>query len=429
MRVALVTYGLHVGGMESLLFAWARGLRRFGWEVEFIVTEARGDWYDRPAEEGFATRDVLPSPFRGRREHAARVALGLSAFDAVVLNHSRAALASLGLLSDRITALSVLHNDNELVYRFGLANQPSLDRIVCVSPRVHAEALRRGAPESKTRLIVSGVPVGGKWPKAGDTPEHRPMRVAFIGRVEHHQKGVLDLPRILARAAELGCLLRFDMIGDGPDLAAVRSGMSARCAGLDVRCHGALSHPAAMEILSQSDVLLMPSRFEGLPIVLLEAIARGVVPVASLLVGSTDVIVEDSRSGLLLPPGDLEAFAAALVKLSDPAVRREMSRQAWATALERFSEKRMCEQYAELIQEAIADRRAGRAGRRTGRLDPSLFGVEYHLPPVVLAGARRVVRAGRAMTAMWAGRPGASAAPAGGTTGAPELSPGDRNVK
>jgi len=423
VRVALVTYGLHVGGMESLLFAWARGLRGFGWGIEFVVTEAPGDWYNRPAEEGFATSAVLPSPMRGRREHAVWVARALGAFDAVVLNHSRAAQAGLGLLSDRIAALAVLHGNGDHIHRIGAANSPNLDRIVCVSPRVHAEALRRGAPESKLRLIVSGVPVGAEWPKAGKNWGDRPLRVIFLGRVDHSEKGALDVPPILARAAEMDCEFSFDLVGDGPELPAVRAELAARGLGRAARVHGALPHPQAMDLLSTADVLLMPSRTEGLPIVLLEAMARGVVPAASLLAGSTDVIVQDGRSGLLIPVGDVEAFAAALVKLSDPALRREMSRQAWATALEHFSEKRMCEQYASLLEESVAERRAGRAAARTGRVDPSLFGIEYHLPPVVMASARRAVRACRAVGRFLV-RPGRTpAAPGIRTAGAATTAP------
>lgn len=395
MRVALVTYALHVGGMESFLFALARGLRAAGFEVEFVVTETVGEWHDLPRQDGFVTHTVLPSATRGRRQHAVQVARRLTGYDTVLLNHSRAAQAALGLLPQKVAAISILHNDFDPIYRVGLANQANIDGIVCVNQRVYDEAIRRGGAASRTPVIPYGVPVPAHWPKIDDKWDERPLSVVYLGRVDNYQKGVFDLPPVLAGAMSLGCRLSFDLIGDGPDLETLRALLAEKCAGIDARCHGALPHMRAMEILAQSDVLLMPSRFEGLPIALLEAMAHGVVPVASLLPGVTDVPVQAGENGLLLPVGDVSAFAEAIASLTDKPTWRRMSERAWATAMERFSERRMCQQYASLICETVGERRAGRPARRNGRLDATLFGVEFHLPTALLDRARPVVQAWR----------------------------------
>ena len=403
MRIALVTYALYVGGMESFLFALARGLRARGMDVEFVISEDIGEWHDRPAREAFVTHAVLPSSWHGRHWHARKVLQKLHSYDVLLLNHARAAQAVTGIVSEQTAIIAVLHNDIDHIYRVGLSAAHNLDAIVCVGPRVRAEAAHRGAPESRTLLIPYGVPVPQRWPKADEATADRPLRVLFLGRVHDEQKGVFFLPSIVALATAMGCRLRFDLIGEGPDLPALRTQFGQQCPDLDVHLHGALPHDHAMRTLAESDVLLMPSRYEGLPIALLEAMARGVVPVASLLPGITDFPVRHGQSGLLLPVGDVEGFAAALVELADAPRRRRMSEAAWADAHEQFSEERMCQHYADLIARTVADRRAGRSPPRNHRVETSLFGIEYYVPSRILEGARKVRRACPAARALFAG--------------------------
>ena len=382
MKVALVTYALNIGGMESFLFGLARRLRDSGMQPAFVVTESAGDWHGRPRDEGFEVMAVLPRRWQSRRRHARRVAAALRGFDAVLLNHSSAAQCAAGLLPDTTAVIAVLHNDMDDVYRIGLANQSDVDRFVAVGEQVRDEALRRGAPPARVSFIRNGVEVFREYPKNDSTSCLRqPLRVMYIGRIEHRQKGVFHLPGIAAGVRDRGAGATFDVIGDGSDLAELR--LRVREAGLAgaVTFHGALPHAETTVLLRAADVLIMPSHYEGQPVALFEAMARGVVPLVSRLPGITDTVIADGADGLLAPVGDESAFVDRLVSLAENRERvSAMSRAAWQSALERFGEETMARRYVDLMETCWQERRNGAAGGRSRRLYLPLLGKRSQFP-------------------------------------------------
>jgi glycosyltransferase involved in cell wall biosynthesis len=90
------------------------------------------------------------------------------------------------------------------------------------------------------------------------------------------------------------------------------------------------------ELLTEADLLVLPSRNEGQPMAVLEAMAHGLCVVASD-VGGIPELVEDGRSGFLVPPDDVEALVAALRKvLTDDGLRGALGASARQRALEEF---------------------------------------------------------------------------------------------
>ncbi|MFP4056103.1 MAG: glycosyltransferase family 4 protein [Candidatus Brocadiia bacterium] len=118
-----------------------------------------------------------------------------------------------------------------------------------------------------------------------------------------------------------------------------------------------LGHRAdAADLVAAFDAVVLPSRYEGLPYSLLEAMARGVVPVASDVTGNRDA-VEHERSGLLIEPGDWRGFARAVARLLDDAGwRRELAAAARQRVLTHYTEARFLGQMAELYEGLAAGR-------------------------------------------------------------------------
>ena len=173
----------------------------------------------------------------------------------------------------------------------------------------------------------------------------------FVGRVEDQAKGVHWLPEILDLAIAAGANLRLTVAGSGPDLPALRKVVCGR--GLEplVQFLGEVSPDRVPSLLNSHDVFLMPSRFEGFPYGLLEAMAAGCVPVASRIHGVTDFVVQHGRTGFLFPMGSPRAAAECLARLAwDPGLLSAMSVAARADVRARFNLAQQTERYAVLIR-------------------------------------------------------------------------------
>ncbi len=181
--------------------------------------------------------------------------------------------------------------------------------------------------------------------------------VGFVGRLAARRKGFLDF---LAAARDIAARLpqvRFLIVGDAdygkPDAvdpsAAADYGIADRCLFLGHRPNEEL--PPLYKIMS---VLVLPSLFEGVPRVVMEASAMGTPCVVTDVKGNREAVTHD-RNGLLVPFGDLPALASALVRiLTEPDTAQRMSAEARRMAAERFDERLVFEkvkaEYARLLR-------------------------------------------------------------------------------
>lgn len=130
---------------------------------------------------------------------------------------------------------------------------------------------------------------------------------------------------------------RLVVVGDGPLRAPLEA--RARAAGLGERVifTGGVPQARVRAILREADAFVLNSSYEGLPHVVLEAMAEG-APVVATDAGGTGEVVEDGVTGLLVPPGRPEALAEALrAVLGDPATARRLREGAARVLESRFS--------------------------------------------------------------------------------------------
>jgi glycosyltransferase involved in cell wall biosynthesis len=377
-KIALVTYALNVGGMETFLFGLAKHLKMNGLEPTFVITDYIGPWNTKPSSDGFLVKNIVPSFWESKATHTRRVADYLKTFDIVLINHSVSAQSGSGLLPSSVVAISVLHNDSENIYTVGLSNLKNIDLAIAVSDRVKNQAIARGIDANQIKRIRNGVEIYREYPKAKYDFFDATLRIAFVGRVDHYQKGIFYLPGILQKLSEMGVDTCFDIVGDGPDLVALRDQIETLVSANTIHFHGSLPHEEAMKILQNADVLIMPSHFEGQPITLFETMARGVVPIVSLLNDITDTVIEDGKNGMLIDIGDEAGFANAISKL---AINRQllasMSKSAWQTATDTYGIETMVECYLNIIFE-LSDKIS--RPERSGKLDYSLLGRWPEMP-------------------------------------------------
>lgn len=166
-----------------------------------------------------------------------------------------------------------------------------------------------------------------------------------------------DHPNLLA-AIELlrreGEPVELILVGDGELRGALEAEIALRRLETAVTLAGVRTDPE--RLLREADVFVLSSSREGFPVVVLEAMASG-LPVVSTRVGGVPEIVREGENGLMVPPGDPGALAAAIRRVStDPALRASLGRNARETAVDRFSLDRAVERYGRLYRAALARR-------------------------------------------------------------------------
>ena len=165
-----------------------------------------------------------------------------------------------------------------------------------------------------------------------------PVNVAYVGRIRP-VKGVSVLvaawPKVIRGDAAQPLDARLLIAGDGAEREALAQSARDNGVGDTVEFLGEVSDVPG--VLARADVYVQPSFQEGLPNAVLEAMAMGLPIVATRVSGNEDVVA-DGDNGLLVPPGDPDALAAAVRRLvADPALALRMGRRSREIVESRFS--------------------------------------------------------------------------------------------
>ena len=116
--------------------------------------------------------------------------------------------------------------------------------------------------------------------------------------------------------------------------------------------------------LGDADILALPSHNEGLPMSVLEAMAHGLA-IVTTPVGAISEAIDDGVSGLLVPPGDVDALADALARIiEDASLRQSLSRAAVNSFSERFDVRNLSRRLTEIYHESIAINMASRLDKK-----------------------------------------------------------------
>ena len=172
-------------------------------------------------------------------------------------------------------------------------------------------------------------------------------RLFSAGRIVH-QKGLDIAMHALGGLKELHW--EWQIAGDGPQMPALQSLARQLGIGDRVRFLGWQSREGLMKCYQQANTFLFPSRHEGMPNAMLEAMASGLPVVASCIAGNEE-LVDDGITGYLVPAEDVDSLQTALKKLlSDPALREQMGRASRQYVEANYSWETTARQYALLLE-------------------------------------------------------------------------------
>jgi glycosyltransferase involved in cell wall biosynthesis len=232
------------------------------------------------------------------------------------------------------------------------------DRVIAVSREEYSHALELGIPARMISLIPNGVALDQPWLSASERDAIRrewglraaDVCIGFVGRLAP-QKSPQTLLRSFATLLQrTGVPVRLVMIGDGPLESSVRRLTADLNIGERVTWLGACD---ARPLMGAFDVLALTSVSEGHPLVVLEAMARG-LPIVATRVGGISETVQHGVNGFITPVRGVDEIATALeILVNDPELRERMG-QASLRISRNFSVDRMVDQTVALYEQVVS---------------------------------------------------------------------------
>ena len=331
-----------LGGAENAMFMLLASLDREEWAPTLLLEDAPEvePLRERAAALGVPVRLVAPLPLglAGARRVPALARLLRRERPAVFHAHMSSPVACKWGLAAAVLArvpavlgtvqVGAYEPPHRSAYWQLRALARGVDRYLAVSREIAAELTDRlGWPAEKVEVVYNAVeiervavaaPPGLREQLGGSATQPLVLTPARL----NPQKGL----RVLLEAvAEVPGAL-FLLAGDGPERASLEA--EAGRLGVADRVRFLGRREDVPQLLAACDVFALPSLYEGSSLAVLEAMAAG-IPIVSSAIGGTDELIEDGRSGLLVPPGDAKALAAALRRsLGDEELRGSLAARA-----------------------------------------------------------------------------------------------------
>lgn len=230
------------------------------------------------------------------------------------------------------------------------------DFLCCISSFARSQLMKLSPYKHWNKFVVSPLGVDP------DTFAPRPPRAVLetfeilcVGRLTP-AKGQHILIDALERLTREGHRVRLRFVGSGPDEASLREHAARTSAGERIVFEGAINQDRILDFYAEADAFCLPSFAEGLPVVLMEAMAMEIPCVTTHIAGIPELI-RDGEDGLLVPPSDVDALAKALARLmNDAELRQRIGKNGRVQVRNRYDLRSNVERLARIFEERMQDR-------------------------------------------------------------------------
>lgn len=356
MNIAMIVPFFKTGGVETFIIRLSTYLMDKGHDVTVIATHDKGNLWDslsaQKIDNVFFNMKGSLTPFTQLLSFVHY--LKKNNFDVIMLNNDRYAQSILNLMPDRTVVIPIIHSDADWAYQTGCANAAAWNAVVGVSPKVY-DMLKARITNRPIVQITYGVEMPKEDLWQNRTKFDDELRLLFVGRIEHVQKGVFLLPDVLDACLKKDLKVSLSIIGEGSDLERLKEIIENKSLTNHVSFSDFLPPDKIYDILLSHHVLLMPSFFEGLGIIALEAQACGCVPIASELEKVTDQSIQNGITGILTESGNVEEIVAGILTIyHSPEKWSSMSEKGHFRIKDMFSVESMGDAYLNLFQDALS---------------------------------------------------------------------------
>jgi glycosyltransferase involved in cell wall biosynthesis len=297
--------------------------------------------------------ELLPTQYSWNR-HSRNLANAISAYaaDVVLIGPMLGAYSAVRYLyhsGQRVPRLmDTIHTDLECEYGRVVAHLDVTTAVGAVSDAI-AQRAKSFDDRLRSKVFRLYCPVCCRTaPPKRELGRDRRLRIAFVGVLRQPCKRVLDLIPLTKELLRARVDFSLSVIGDGPEKQHLQHAIFAMAdTAHRVTFHGYVKHKQVLRLLEEHDILVLVSDTEGQSFAVLEAMAAGVVPIATDLAAIRDVI-QDGKTGHLVAIGDMQAMAARIAEFADSRDRLcEMGAQGWefvrSTHMSEIAARRLAE--------------------------------------------------------------------------------------
>lgn len=229
----------------------------------------------------------------------------------------------------------------------------SMEFVRCISRHSRSMAMLACAPQMWDRIVAAplGIDTAALQP-APFRERPRPFTFTYVGRLSP-EKGQSLLLEAVTKLRAAGCDVQIRLVGGGPDRAALERQAVRDSIESAVIFEGYVSEERLAACYQETDAFVLTSLYEGIPIVLMEAMAMQIACVAPRITGIPELI-DEGVSGLLFHPADVEDLVGTLTRLiEDPALRRSLGENGRCRVSEMYDSARNAEAFARVLRERV----------------------------------------------------------------------------
>jgi glycosyltransferase involved in cell wall biosynthesis/GT2 family glycosyltransferase len=349
-RIAFVTPHLGPGGAESVLLDIAAALDRSRYELFLLATQSHNNGWRKRWEEAVDHVYDLQELVGFDKAGAAIYSIAVNwQVETLLVQNSLTGYGILPHLKARIPSLRTIDLIHSVDEDWDLVSATrdaaaSLDVRVAICEAVRSRLRQEGTPESRIRLIRNGVDLRRFSPRRAGASDGL-HRILFAGRLDAVKRPLL-VPEIAEALRERRKRddFRFVIAGDGPERAALGSRVRKR--GLEALFDFRGQVPDMAPLLGECELVILPSKAEGIPLIVLEAFASLRTVVASAVGGVPEVVTPETGVPVPYGPQEVRQFADALHELLEQPLLRDALAERGCELVERlFDRQQFADEY------------------------------------------------------------------------------------
>ncbi|MDM5272550.1 glycosyltransferase family 4 protein [Sulfurovum sp. zt1-1] len=353
-KILVVNSLIPWGGLGNFTLSLVDGLKEKNYEVYGLITHSDRDnfkLFDKKVYENYYVGNL------GKIKKYFSVLKYIYKIkpDVIIINYNAVIHFLLPFLPN-IKVIDIIHNDVDDFYRISNINSKYIDLWISPTPGIKDGFLKYVKyDENKnknTKTISHGITSSTN--NTSNKPDET-FELLFVGAIYEH-KGVDLLPDILKKVKDKKENVRLNIVGDGKLIDELKLKFKKLGLDKDVIFHGVIPYEKVRKKMSESHILLFPTRIEAFGLVIAEAMMEGCVPIVTLLEGITDATVINNKTGFLITKNDVNGFVQkVLLLMEDKSLYDKLSLQAKNHAQKYLSLDAMSDSYDKEIKRLLSE--------------------------------------------------------------------------